>query len=182
MHLHRHLESVDDGDITFSDDLPERLAAVESIFGQRSGRAIDTYIAAAGIDAPAQQAAPADKWLSSDPAQLNLADARITSVLWTNGYKLDSSFIDTPVVDEWGYPKPTKGVTEIPGLFVRGLPWLTRHYTAIVWRRWVGYGLRRKTSGRVPTDLLPAPDRSPVCFPQQESPSQYVTLHCCARW
>ena len=54
MHLHGHLESIDDGDITFSDDLADRLAAVESIFAQRSGKAIDAYISAAGIDAPEQ--------------------------------------------------------------------------------------------------------------------------------
>ncbi|MBU8866630.1 hypothetical protein [Paenarthrobacter aromaticivorans] len=32
MHLHRHMENIDDGDITFSDDLPERPATVESRF------------------------------------------------------------------------------------------------------------------------------------------------------
>ena len=73
MHLHGHLESIDDGDITFSDDLADRLAMVESIFAQRSGKAIDAYISAAGIDAPEQEPIAADDWLPSGPAQLNLA-------------------------------------------------------------------------------------------------------------
>ncbi|MGF6832823.1 putative flavoprotein involved in K+ transport [Paenarthrobacter sp. TE4293] len=132
MHLHGHLESIDDGDITFSDDLPERLAAVESAFGQRSRRAIDAYIAAAGIDAPEQAPLEADDWLPNEPAQVNLADANITSVLWASGYKLDFTLVDLPLVDEWGYPKHSRGVTEIAGLFVVGLPWLTRHYSSIV--------------------------------------------------
>ncbi|MDR6986002.1 putative flavoprotein involved in K+ transport [Paenarthrobacter nitroguajacolicus] len=132
MHLHGHLESIDDGDITFSDDLPERLAAVESAFGQRSRRAIDAYIAAAGIDAPEQAPLEADDWLPNEPAQVNLADANITSVLWASGYKLDFTVVDLPLVDEWGYPKHSRGVTEISGLFVVGLPWLTRHYSSIV--------------------------------------------------
>ncbi|WP_026542924.1 flavin-containing monooxygenase [Paenarthrobacter nicotinovorans] len=132
MHLHGHLESIDDGDITFSDDLPDRLAAVESIFAQRSGKAIDAYIAAAGIDAPEQEPVAGDEWLPSGPAQLNLAGSNITSVIWASGYKLDFSFIDTPVMDEWGYPMHSRGVMEIPGLYVVGLPWLTRHYSAIV--------------------------------------------------
>ncbi|MCD4852408.1 NAD(P)/FAD-dependent oxidoreductase [Arthrobacter sp. AK01] len=132
MHLHGHLETVDDGDITFSDDLAERLATVESAFAQRSGKAIDAYIAAAGIGAPEQSPLPADDWLPSQQAQLNMTDANITSVLWATGYKLDFRFADMPLVDEWGYPRHSRGVTEIPGLYVVGLPWLTRHYSAIV--------------------------------------------------
>jgi putative flavoprotein involved in K+ transport len=132
IHLHGHLEAIDDGVITFSDDLPERLAAVESAFGQRSRKAIDSYIAAAGIDAPSQEPLAADDWLPGEPARVNLADAGITAVLWASGYKLDFGFVDLPLVDEWGYPKHSRGVTEIPGLFVVGLPWLTRHYSSIV--------------------------------------------------
>ncbi|WP_159698314.1 NAD(P)/FAD-dependent oxidoreductase [Arthrobacter sp. 18067] len=132
MHLHGHLESIDDGDITFSDDLPDRFAAVESIFAQRSGRAIDAYISAAGIDAPEQKPAPADDWMPSGPAQVNLADANITSVIWASGYKLDFSLADMPFTDQWGYPRHDRGVTQIPGIYVVGLPWLTRHYSAIV--------------------------------------------------
>ncbi len=149
MHLHGHLENVDDGAITFSDDLPERLATVESIFAQRSGRAIDAYIAAAGIDAPEQPPPPPDNWLPLDQAELNLVDANITSVIWGTGYKLDFQFVDMPLVDEWGYPRHSKGVTEIRGLYVVGLPWLTRHYSAIVG----GVGLDAEyVAGRVAGD------------------------------
>jgi putative flavoprotein involved in K+ transport len=132
MHLHGRLENIDDGDVTFSDDLPERLATVESSFHQRMRKAIDAYIAAAGIDAPGQAPLPSDDWLPAEPARLNLAQANITSVLWATGYKLDLSFIDIPVLDEWGYPKHTAGVTEQPGLYAVGLPWLTRHYSSIL--------------------------------------------------
>ncbi len=132
IHLHGHLEAVDDGVITFSDDLLERLAAVESAFGQRSRKAIDAYIAAAGIDAPDQADAEADSWVPDEPARVNLADAGITAVLWASGYQLDFGFVDLPLVDEWGYPKHSRGVTDFPGLFVVGLPWLTRHYSSIV--------------------------------------------------
>ncbi|WP_346347111.1 hypothetical protein [Arthrobacter sp. StoSoilA2] len=132
MHLHGRLENIDDGDVTFSDDLPERLATVESSFNQRMRKAIDAYIAAAGIDAEQQPPTPEDDWLPSEPARLNLAQANITSILWATGYKLDLSFIDIPVLDEWGYPKHTAGVTEQPGLYAVGLPWLTRHYSSIL--------------------------------------------------
>ena len=132
MHLYGRLESIDDGEVTFSDDLPERLATAESNFNQRMRKAIDAYIPAAGIDAEEQPPTPADNWLPSESARLNLAQANITSVLWATGYKLDLSFIDIPVLDEWGYPKHTAGVTEQPGLYAVGLPWLTRHYSSIL--------------------------------------------------
>ncbi|MGR0158596.1 flavin-containing monooxygenase [Paenarthrobacter nitroguajacolicus] len=146
MHLHGHLEAVDDGDITFSNDLPDRLAALESAFSQRSRKAIDAYIAAAGIDAPAQPPAPVDEWLPPETAGLNLAHQNITTVLWSSGYKLDFRFVNMPLVDEWGYPRHSRGVAEIPGLYVVGLPWLTRHYSSIVG----GVGLDAKyVAGRV---------------------------------
>lgn len=131
--LHGNLEAADDGELTFTDDLPERLATVEAGFGQRMGRALDAYIAAAGIDAPEPQPAPADDWLPApEPARLNLAAENITSVLWATGYQLDLSFVDIPVLDAWSYPRHVRGVTEQPGLFVVGLPWLTGHYSSIV--------------------------------------------------
>jgi len=149
IHLHGHLEAVDDGAITFSDDLPERLAAVESAFGQRTGKAIDAYIAAAGIVAPSQAAVEADDWLPAEPSRVSLAEAGITSVLWASGYQLDFGFVDLPLVDEWGYPKHSRGVTEFPGLYVVGLPWLTRHYSSIVG----GVGLDAEyVAGRVAGD------------------------------
>ncbi|MFF1830538.1 flavin-containing monooxygenase [Paenarthrobacter sp. NPDC058040] len=132
MHLHGRLESIDDGDITFSDDLPERLITVEQGFHQRMRKAIDGYIAAAGIDAPDQEPVPGDDWLPSEPARLDLVEAGITSVLWATGYGLDLSFIDMPVLDDLGYPKHTAGVTEQAGLYAVGLPWLTRHYSSIL--------------------------------------------------
>ncbi|MFK0009274.1 flavin-containing monooxygenase [Paenarthrobacter sp. NPDC090520] len=132
MHLHGRLETINDGDITFSDDLPERLATVESGFDQRMRKAIDGYIAAAGLHAPDQPPVPDDDWLPSEPASLNLAEAGITSVLWATGYGLDLSFIDIPVLDEWGYPRHAGGVTEHAGLYAVGLPWLTRHYSSIL--------------------------------------------------
>jgi len=32
--------------------------------------------------------------------------------------------VDLPVFDQWGYPRQVRGVTEHPGLYAVGLPWL----------------------------------------------------------
>jgi putative flavoprotein involved in K+ transport len=128
--LHGRFEGADDGVLAFSDDLPARLALVESGFVQRL-RLADAYIAAAGLEAPAAEPVPDDPWLPSDSgARLDLGAENITSVIWATGYGLDFSFLDIPVLDEWNYPRHSLGVTEVTGLYAVGLPWLTRHASA----------------------------------------------------
>jgi putative flavoprotein involved in K+ transport len=46
----RALEEADDGELTFTYDLPERLATVEPGFGQGMRRELDACIAAAAIE------------------------------------------------------------------------------------------------------------------------------------
>ncbi|MCY1241715.1 flavin-dependent oxidoreductase [compost metagenome] len=36
------------------------------------------------------------------------------------------------MLDEWNYPRHQRGVTEHPGLYAVGLPWLTGHGSSIV--------------------------------------------------
>ncbi|WP_024365333.1 flavin-containing monooxygenase [Arthrobacter sp. TB 26] len=129
--LHGRFEGTDDGELVFSDDLPARLALVEAGFGGRLGRMADAYIHAAGIDAPPADPVPVDEWLPADSgARLNLEADGVASVIWSTGYGLDFSFLDLPVLDEWNYPRHSRGVTEVPGLYAVGLPWLTKHLSA----------------------------------------------------
>lgn len=129
--LHGRFEGIDDGVLAFSDDLPERLAMVEAGFGQRLKLMADAYIAAAGIDAPAPETPRTDSWLPPESgARLDLDAEGITAVIWATGYGLDFSFLDIPVLDEWNYPRHSRGVTDVTGLYAVGLPWLTRHASA----------------------------------------------------
>jgi putative flavoprotein involved in K+ transport len=130
--LHGHLEAADDGELVFSDDLPERLGVVERTFYQRMRPMFDAYIAAAGMTAPEADPPRQDDWLPSEPARLNVDTANITSVIWATGYRLDFGILDIPVLDEWNYPRHLRGVTEHPGLYAVGLPWLTGHGSSIV--------------------------------------------------
>jgi putative flavoprotein involved in K+ transport len=52
--------------------------------------------------------------------------------VWATGYQLDFSILDIPVLDEWNYPRHSRGVTEHPGLYAVGLPWLTGQASALV--------------------------------------------------
>ena len=129
--LHGRFEGVDAGALVFTDDLPQRLALVEAGFRQRLGMLSDAYIRAAGLDAPEADVPEEDPWLPTDTgARLDLAAEGITSVIWCTGYGLDFAMLDLPLLDEWGYPRHAKGVTERPGVYAVGLPWLTRHISA----------------------------------------------------
>ncbi|HJW01385.1 MAG TPA: NAD(P)/FAD-dependent oxidoreductase [Arthrobacter sp.] len=129
--LHGRFEGADDGVLTFSDDLPERLAMVEAGFGQRLKAMTDAYVEAAHLPVPAPEPPEADPWLPEESgARLDLAAEDISTIVWATGYGLDFSFLDIPVLDEWNYPRHSRGVTEVPGLYAVGLPWLTRHASA----------------------------------------------------
>jgi hypothetical protein len=71
--------------------------------------------------------------VKSDPAcvrapitQLDLDKEGITSVIWATGYTFDFSWIHLPVLDGSGKPKHLDGVTDVPGLYFLGLPWLSK--------------------------------------------------------
>jgi putative flavoprotein involved in K+ transport len=110
--------------VRFSDDLAQRLTAVGQAFDQEFRPLFDAYIAAAGIEAPADDRPPPDDYVPPTSPELDLDAAGIGSVLWATGYGLDFGWVDLPVLDEWGYPRHTRGVTTYPGLYAVGLPWL----------------------------------------------------------
>ena len=56
--------------------------------------------------------------------QLDLAAAGITSVIWCIGFKPDFGWVDAPVFNGRGQPMHHRGVTQQPGLYFLGLPWL----------------------------------------------------------
>ncbi len=56
--------------------------------------------------------------------ELDLKSAGITTVIWATSYKFDFGLVKLPVFDEDGYPVQKRGVTEFPGLYFVGLPFL----------------------------------------------------------
>ena len=116
------LEGVDGERVRLGDDLPANLAAADRFFDNRWRAAFDAYIEREGLDAPPDDREPFD-FEPPAPAELDLNEAGITSVLWTSGYKLDFGWLDMPILDEWGVPRHDRGVSDVPGLYFLGLPW-----------------------------------------------------------
>ena len=123
MKLYGRLLDVVDGKPCFGDDLAKNLDAADAVYNGIC-RLIDKHIADAGIDAPAGQHYEA-VWQPSDvPSGLDLDAAGITSILWATGFSSDWSWVDLPIFNGAGYPSHRRGVTQMDGVYVLGMPWL----------------------------------------------------------
>jgi putative flavoprotein involved in K+ transport len=123
-HLYGKLEAIDGARVRFSDDLAGRLHFADTKFDEELRPLFDAYIAAAGIDAPPDDRPPPDTFTPASVTELDLDRSGVRSVVWATGYRLDFGWVDLPVLDPWGYPHHTRGVTTWPGLYAVGLPWL----------------------------------------------------------
>ena len=132
MRLYGKLEAVKGTHVQFSADLAERLAFADTMFYTMFAPLFDAYIAAAGIDAPPDDRPPPDDFTPPTSTELDLHEAGVHSVLWATGYELDFSWVELPIFDEWGYPRHVRGVTEQPGLYAVGLPWLHSEPSSVI--------------------------------------------------
>ncbi|MGH7581383.1 MAG: flavin-containing monooxygenase [Gemmatimonadales bacterium] len=130
--LYGRLESAASACVRFSDDLEERLASAEKGFEEKLRPLFDAYIAAAGISAPPDDRPPPDDYTPATSTELDLDRAGIGAVVWATGYGLDFGWVDLPVLDEWGYPRHTRGVATHPGLYAVGLPWLYSEPSSVI--------------------------------------------------
>ena len=80
----------------------------------------------------------------------------VSSVIWATGYRLDHSFVDAPVFDARGNVVHERGVTESPGLYFLGLPWLHTRGSALL--GWVKDDARY-LADRISDRAVPTPTR-----------------------
>ena len=116
------IERVDGSRLRLRGDLPSKLAEADLDFGRRFQPLFDAFIAAAGIDAPPDDGAP---YIFEPPVHetLDISKAGVSSVIWTAGYEMDFGIIQPPIVDEMGFPRQRRGISDVPGLSFIGLLW-----------------------------------------------------------
>lgn len=91
---------------------------------------VDNYVERHGLALPdeltTRPASRKPRCLKSPLSRLNLRDGNVRSVIWATGYQYDFGWIDLPIFNPSGEPVHRKGVTDIPGLYFLGLPWLSK--------------------------------------------------------
>ena len=119
-----HIQSAREHTIWTAPDLKEGLEKADK-FEAKMIEMIDQYIANTGMKAPKEELpALRDGYQAQEVTELNLRSAGITSIIWAGGHRFDFSLVKLPVLDGDGFPIQKRGVTEYPGLYFVGLPWL----------------------------------------------------------
>ena len=119
-----HIQSVQVDRIVLAPDLKENLAKADKLEADIV-REVEKTIERNGLDARIETLPNLrDGYEAEEILELELESAGISSVVWATGYKFDFSWIKLPAFDEDGYPHQKRGVTEYPGLYFIGLPFL----------------------------------------------------------
>jgi putative flavoprotein involved in K+ transport len=127
-----HLRSASADKIWLAPDLHESLARVDEAEANIL-RQIDGYIAQSGLSAPTEEVLPLRYGFQQEIiTELNLAACGITSIIWAIGYRFDYSLVKLPVLDGDGFPLQREGVTDFPGLYFAGLPWMPSMATGLL--------------------------------------------------
>jgi putative flavoprotein involved in K+ transport len=119
-----HLRGIEGDKVLLAPDLHENLAKSDGfvIMGQKM---IDGYIEANGLDVPPEELTHLrDGYEQPIIEELDLKEAGISTVIWAIGYTFDFSLLKLPVFDKDGFPVQTNGVTNYPGIYFVGMPWM----------------------------------------------------------
>jgi putative flavoprotein involved in K+ transport len=125
--------------MSFAPDLADNIANGDANYLSVLDEA-DAFIARNGLDLPeepeARKIGPDPRCVSEPLRELNLAKAGITAIIWATGFAVDYGWLKVGSFDEKGRPKHRRGVSEVPGLYFLGLPWLSRRGSSFIWGVW----------------------------------------------
>jgi putative flavoprotein involved in K+ transport len=120
------LVDVQDDRMMFASDLADSIAAADA-YAARIRAVLDEAIARTGRSAPPMEPDEADAPVHLEPpAQLQLREHDITSVLWCTGYRGDFTWLDPTLTAPDRQPRHHGTAAPVPGLWYVGLRWLTR--------------------------------------------------------
>lgn len=128
-------EACDDLVMRFAPGLARDLAAGDANYLALLDAA-DAYVAREGLDLPEEPAARAvepEPACVTDPIlRLDLRAAGITTIIWATGFAFDFGWLKVGAFDARGAPVHRQGITAVPGLYVLGLPFLSRRASSFI--------------------------------------------------
>jgi len=128
--------AVDGEVVQLTPGLTQTLDRIAGVFPENVVPLIDRYIAASGDSFPEDDNEWSD-FQPPEPAELDLAAAGISTVLWSSGFRPDYGWLEFGIFDEMGLPQTRRGVSEVPGLFFVGHLWQTNQVSATLFGPWI---------------------------------------------
>jgi putative flavoprotein involved in K+ transport len=123
-----------DGAISLAPDLAANLASADASLAALIRR-FDEHAIRVGLDQCSDSETELTflqpEGVSASPTSLNLRDANVTTIVWAAGYRSDFSWIAAPIIENES-AQHRRGVTNVPGLYFLGLPWLHKHKSAFL--------------------------------------------------
>jgi putative flavoprotein involved in K+ transport len=116
------LEGADGERIRFARGLEDNLRFADAFFDDRLRPGFEALVERLGLDLPPDDREPFETQVP-EVDELDLAAEGVSSVLWTSGFAMDYGWIDLPILDEMGFPRTSRGVSEVPGLTFIGSLW-----------------------------------------------------------
>ena len=139
MNLLGMTQSCKDGVLSFAPDLAENIAEGDANYLSVLEEA-DAYIESQQLDFPQEPEAKiigADSECVKHPiTELNLAEANITTIIWATGFVQDFGWLNVDTFDDKGAPLHDCGVSNVPGVYFLGLPWLSMRGSSFIWGVW----------------------------------------------
>jgi putative flavoprotein involved in K+ transport len=107
-------------------------------FSQAFKTKLDAFNERNGLESRDSEFDAGDAALTSDEpiefaTELDLEQAGVTTVIWSTGFTADFSWVDLPISDDQGRPVHHKGISQVPGLYFVGFPWLSKRKSGIVY-------------------------------------------------
>lgn len=121
--------------LRFGPDLPVNIQYADQA-AEQFRRAVDEYVARAGIAAPPPDTDPAERAQPTSgeaPQTLDTRAEHISTVLWCTGFAPDTSWLRVPVLRPGGTVEHARGITAFPGLYVAGYPWLSNRGSGLLY-------------------------------------------------
>jgi putative flavoprotein involved in K+ transport len=124
------LNAIEGARVSFANDLEENVAWGDE-FAADMLHKLDEHIAATGADAP-EPAQPGARGPLRAIESLDLRDAGISTILWSNGFRPGYGWIELPVFDDDGWPVQERGAASYPGLYFVGVHWLHKRKSSLL--------------------------------------------------
>jgi len=136
MNLVGMTKGYENGAVSFHSDLAANIAGGDESYLGLLAEA-DVYAAENNLDMPEE---PEAKIIDPDPdcvsnpiLEISLSEANITTIIWATGYRQDFSWLEVDAFNDKGNPSHHRGVSDVPGIYFLGLPWLSMRGSSFIW-------------------------------------------------